>query len=101
MSFKSTLPGPDSKYQALEGQPAGFWSGVWHGSMIPLSFIISLFKPGVRVYETHNVGRWYDFGFLLGASIAFGPKKQVVIKTGKKPCEQDEDEEDDEEAEEE
>jgi hypothetical protein len=26
----------------------------------------------VRIYETHNRGRLYDFGFLLGASAALG-----------------------------
>jgi len=96
MLNKLALPGPDSKYQAPEGQPAGFWAGVWHGSIAPLSFLISLFKPGVRVYETHNVGRWYEFGFIIGAAIAFGGKKQVVVKKGSHPCE-DEDEEEDEE----
>lgn len=80
MLEKFNLPGPESKYQAPEAQPAGFWAGVWHGSIAPLSFLISLFKPGVRVYETHNAGRWYDFGFILGATMAFGSKKQVVVK---------------------
>jgi hypothetical protein len=82
MLDKLALAGPDSKYQAPEGQPAGFWVGVWHGSIAPLSFIISLFKPGVRVYETHNVGHWYDFGFIIGAMIAFGGKKQVIVRKG-------------------
>jgi hypothetical protein len=38
----------------------------------PLTFLISLFSPGVRIYETHNRGRWYDFGFIIGVSGAFG-----------------------------
>ena len=25
-----------------------------------------LFADGVRIYETNNNGRWYDFGFMLG-----------------------------------
>ena len=79
MLEKLNLPGPDSKYQLPEAQPAGFWAGVWHGSMAPITFIISLFKHGVRVYETQNVGLWYDFGFVIGAAMAFG-KKQVVVK---------------------
>jgi hypothetical protein len=32
----------------------------------PLLFWFSLFLDGVRVYETNNKGRWYDFGFLSG-----------------------------------
>lgn len=43
-----------------------FLLGLWHGFMAPLSFIISLFTDAVRVYAVPNVGRWYDFGFLLG-----------------------------------
>lgn len=49
----------------LPSQPS-FLHGLWHGFMAPLSFIISLFTDAVRVYAVPNVGRWYDFGFLLG-----------------------------------
>jgi hypothetical protein len=35
-------------------------------------FIISLFNDSVGIYEMHNNGGWYNFGFLLGASIIFG-----------------------------
>ena len=58
---------PDS-----DGEIAGFWRGLWHGIISPITFIISLFSDTVYVYEVHNVGGWYDFGFLLGASIIFG-----------------------------
>ena len=44
----------------------GFFLGLWHGFLAPLSFIISLFTDAVRAYAVPNVGRWYDFGFLLG-----------------------------------
>ncbi|MCL6106896.1 MAG: hypothetical protein M1309_06100 [Actinobacteria bacterium] len=50
---------------------AGFWSGLWHGLILPVSFIISLFKSNVGVYEVHNSGNWYNFGFVLGIWIAF------------------------------
>ncbi|MBX3144583.1 MAG: hypothetical protein KF813_12540 [Trueperaceae bacterium] len=49
----------------LPSQPS-FLHGLWHGFMAPLSFLISLFTDAVRVYAVPNVGRWYDFGFLLG-----------------------------------
>lgn len=58
---------PDS-----EGEVAGFWLGLWHGFSSPVMFIISLFKDSITVYETHNNGNWYNFGFLLGASAIFG-----------------------------
>ena len=35
-------------------------------------FIISLFNKSVEVYEVHNNGGWYTFGFLLGASFVLG-----------------------------
>ena len=97
MLNKLSLPGPDSKYKLPDAQPAGFWAGVWHGVMAPTSFIISLFKPGVSIYETNNVGRMYNFGFILGAAMAF-PKKQVIVRKNGKTCDtEDEDEEDEEE----
>lgn len=51
---------------------AGFWPGLWHGLILPVSFIISLFKDDVGIYEIHNNGNWYNFGFVLGTSWIFG-----------------------------
>ncbi|MBX2977272.1 MAG: hypothetical protein KF721_14175 [Ignavibacteriaceae bacterium] len=50
----------------------GFWGGLWHGIISPISFIISLFSDSVAMYAVNNNGRWYDFGFVLGAGILFG-----------------------------
>ena len=66
------VAGPNSKYQLPDARPAGFWAGLWHGIICPITFIVSLFNPGVRIYEVHNRGRLYDFGFLIGASGALG-----------------------------
>ena len=38
----------------------------------PVTFVISLFTDNVNLYEVHNNGNWYDFGFVLGAGILFG-----------------------------
>lgn len=51
---------------------AGFWRGLWHGIISPITFIISLFTEEVNIYEVYNTGAWYDFGFVLGAGILFG-----------------------------
>ena len=51
---------------------AGFWAGLWHGLICPFTFVISLFNHGVRMYEVHNNGMWYDLGFLIGASSSLG-----------------------------
>jgi len=62
----------------LEDEPdqteeiAGFWTGLWHGLISPITFVISLFAEQVSVFEVHNNGGWYSFGFLLGVSITFG-----------------------------
>ena len=58
--------------QRFEAKPAGFWAGLWHGFICVVTFIISLFSAKVRMYEIHNVGGWYNFGFTFGASIIFG-----------------------------
>ena len=67
-------PGPNSMADVPddEGEVAGFWRGLWHGFASPVMFIISLFNKSVEVYEVHNNGGWYNFGFLLGASAILG-----------------------------
>jgi hypothetical protein len=50
----------------------GFWGGLWHGIIAPISFILSLFMDDVAMYAVNNTGAWYDFGFVLGAGILFG-----------------------------
>jgi hypothetical protein len=57
---------------APDGDVAGFWLGLWHGVIAPVTFVISLFADSVSVYEVHNSGNWYDFGFVFGAGILFG-----------------------------
>ncbi|HJS29898.1 MAG TPA: hypothetical protein VJ768_09760 [Anaerolineales bacterium] len=54
------------------GRVAGFWHGLWHGLIAPFTFAASLFREGVGVYEAHNNGSWYNFGFLLGLMVIFG-----------------------------
>lgn len=66
------VAGPGSKYNIPGANRAGFWAGLWHGLISPITFIVSLFTPAVRIYEINNRGRWYDFGFILGISCAFG-----------------------------
>lgn len=55
-----------------EGIVAGFWRGLWHGLIGPITFVISLFSNRIEMYEVHNNGGWYNFGFLLGISVALG-----------------------------
>ncbi len=66
------VPGPNSKYKLPGANPAGFLAGLWHGIICPITFVVSLFNPNVRIYETNNRGRLYDFGFIIRISAAFG-----------------------------
>lgn len=63
---------PEVGAAAESGNVAGFWLGLWHGIIAPITFVISLFTDNVNIYEVHNNGNWYDFGFVLGAGILFG-----------------------------
>jgi hypothetical protein len=51
----------------VQNEGAGFWMGLWHGLILPISFVISLFTSHVSIYEVVNSGGWYNFGFVLGA----------------------------------
>jgi len=78
MANKMAVAGKGSKFKELDAEPAGFWAGFWHGTILPIAFIISLFNPDVGIYETNNNGGWYNFGFVLGASSALGGNKAAI-----------------------
>src|ERR1700756_5611117 len=67
-------PGPNQfKGTATEHNAvAGFWLGLWQGFISPLVFLAPLFKRNLRIYEVHNNGAWYNFGFLFGLASFFG-----------------------------
>jgi hypothetical protein len=54
------------------GSAAGFWLGLWHGFISLFTFLLSLFREEVSVYEVHNNGAWYDLGFIIGVTSFFG-----------------------------
>ena len=62
--------GPNPVQGAVE--TAGFWLGLWHGFIAPFALIVSFFNDQVGIYEVHNNGGWYNFGFVFGASVFFG-----------------------------
>ena len=74
MTLAGCAPGPNTLRRSpdQEGEVAGFWLGLWQGIIAPVTFIISLFSDKVDMYEVHNNGGWYNFGFLLGMIIIFG-----------------------------
>jgi hypothetical protein len=80
------IPGPND----MKGTPgekvsvAGFWVGVWQGFVAPLVFVISLFKSGLNIYEVHNNGAWYNFGYLFGLACFFGGSGNRACCRGRK-----------------
>jgi hypothetical protein len=67
----------------MGGDPAGFWLGLWHGFIVLFTFIVSLFKDGVGIYESNNSGSLYNLGFLLGIMIFFGGSGGGACKKAK------------------
>ena len=65
-------PNPDVGTPTADGSPAGFWLGLWQGIIVPVTFVVSLFTDTVNIYEVHNNGNWYDFGFVLGLGLFVG-----------------------------
>jgi hypothetical protein len=58
------------------GHIYGFFGGLWHGIIAPVSFVGSLFIDDVAVWAINNNGGWYSFGFLIGVgSLGFGGSK--------------------------
>jgi hypothetical protein len=52
-------------------EPYGFWGGLWHGLIAPVSFFGSLLSDDIAMYAVNNNGGWYDLGFVVGAGILF------------------------------
>jgi hypothetical protein len=64
---------------------ANFWAGLWHGIIIIITFIISLFTRDVGIYEFNNNGWPYNLGFLIGLCFSIGaPWRWKPWKAGKK-----------------
>ena len=74
LSFTGCAAGPDHADFLAEvcKDPAGFGLGLWHGTIAPITFFISLFKDSVTIYDVCNTGGWYNFGFILGVGGSFG-----------------------------
>ena len=74
------MPG-DGEY--TEDQPAGFFWGVWHGLIAPISLIWGLFNSEIRLYEPLNTGWAYDLGFYLAVIGGFSSFSSSSRSTGR------------------
>jgi hypothetical protein len=84
LMFSGCFPGGG---HATPETPAGFFTGIWHGWIAPLSLIVGLFRDGVRIYEVNNTGWWYDLGYYMAVIAGFGSisllrKKEHKSKQG-------------------
>lgn len=52
-------------------EAAGFFSGIWHGWVAPISLLFSLFGD-YHIYEANNTGFFYDLGFYMAIISGFG-----------------------------
>ncbi len=68
----SAGPNPLVNTPDENGRIAGFWHGLWHGFSAPVTVVRSLFNDSVHVFDVHNSGNGYVFGFLLGVLLWAG-----------------------------
>jgi len=59
-------PNPLKNTPDASGHIYGFWKGIWDGLTSGWAFIFNLFGGHYGLYEVHNNGGWYDFGYYLG-----------------------------------
>jgi hypothetical protein len=67
------LPGPNPLVDKTDGSStvASTLLGIWHGVISPITLVASFINPITQMYEVHNDGSKYNFGFLLGVAIVF------------------------------
>ncbi|MBU2502155.1 MAG: hypothetical protein ABIK96_14605 [bacterium] len=57
---------------ATENEPAGFFKGIWHGWIAPVTLVWGFFDRSIRIYEPLNTGWWYDLGYYMAVVGGFG-----------------------------
>lgn len=67
--FAGCFPNQDA---SLSKEPAGFFKGIWHGWITPISLVVSFFDSSIRIYEKNNTGWWYDLGYYMAVISGFG-----------------------------
>ena len=72
-TFQLSLPGPNPLVNQpdAQGRVARSLAGLWHGFIMPFTLVLSFFNSDVQIYEVHNAGSEYNFGFFLGEAFMF------------------------------
>lgn len=60
----------------------GFWEGLVHGFVLPVSWFGSLLDKDIAVFAVNNDGGWYVFGFAVGSG-AFGSLMRMIFGKSK------------------
>ena len=63
----SSCAANESVEECLTGDTYGFFWGIWHGIIAPISLVISLFDRDVVMFAVNNSGFFYALGFLIGS----------------------------------
>jgi hypothetical protein len=68
-----SLPGPNPLVNQpdAQGRVARAVAGLWHGLIVPVTLVLSFFDSNIQIYEVHNAGSEYNFGFFLGEAFVF------------------------------
>jgi hypothetical protein len=72
-TFQLSMPGPNPLVDQpdAQGRVARALAGLWHGFILPVTLVLSFFDSNVQIYEVHNAGSEYNFGFFLGEAFMF------------------------------
>jgi len=72
-SIQLSSPGPNPLINQpdTQGRVGGAFAGLWHGIIAPITLVLSFFNSDIQMYEVHNAGSEYNFGFLLGIAFVF------------------------------
>ncbi len=72
-TIQLSMPGPNPQVNQpdAQGRVAGAFAGLWHGMIAPVTLVLSFFNPDIQIYEVHNAGNEYNFGFMFGELLVF------------------------------
>lgn len=72
-TFQLSMPGPNPMVNQpdSQGRVARAVAGLLHGFIAPFTLVLSFFNSDVQIYEVHNAGSEYNFGFFLGEAFMF------------------------------
>ncbi len=73
VSIQISVPGPNPLLNKVDShnQISGILLGIWHGVISPITLVVSFVNPAIQMYEVHNDGSPYNFGFLFGVAVIF------------------------------